>query len=322
MNPRLKKSALFILRWGIAIAGIWWVVANMSLRDHVLVLDTHQIPHTATLSRPGGEGDPVYHILDPQTGRVRMVDADQVINAPDRPQVTARLEGKEMKVKLLGLDLTGDVSRNPRVARLLIQKPGTHQGVWISPAQAPGYQLHVPHARVHIGLITMVRQANPLLLWLALLVFPMTYIITSYRWGKLMDVLEIHLPLSRTFVLNMVGAFYNTFMPGSTGGDLLKAYYASKQTPHRVHAVMSVLVDRVIGLIALILLGGVMAGAMVIGIYMRHGPSNDPVARICLRVAVVAALGLGGMVVGLVVYYHPALRRRLGIDFLLSRLPM
>ena len=44
----------------------------------------------------------------------------------------------------------------------------------------------------------------------------------------------------RVAVLNLVGMFYNTFMPGSTGGDLVKAYYASKHTPWRTRAVMSV----------------------------------------------------------------------------------
>ena len=43
------------------------------------------------------------------------------------------------------------------------------------------------------------------------------------------------------------------------GGDLLKAYYASKQTTHRARAVYSVLIDRVIGMLGLILLGGIMA---------------------------------------------------------------
>ena len=51
--------------------------------------------------------------------------------------------------------------------------------------------------------------------------------------------MDIRLTQSRTFVLNMVGAFYNSFMPGSTGGDLIKAYYAAKHTTHKVRAVLS-----------------------------------------------------------------------------------
>ena len=63
----------------------------------------------------------------------------------------------------------------------------------------------------------MVKGANPSLLWAAVLVFPITFFITSYRWNLLLSVLEIRMRQGRTFVLNMVGCFYNTFMPGSTG---------------------------------------------------------------------------------------------------------
>ena len=69
------------------------------------------------------------------------------------------------------------------------------------------------------------------LLLLAIIIFPLTYILTSFRWHELLKALDIHIGLMRTFTLNMVGAFYNTFMPGSTGGDVLKAIYVSRQTP-------------------------------------------------------------------------------------------
>ena len=91
----------------------------------------------------------------------------------------------------------------------------------------------------------MLHQANPLFLWAAILIFPVTFLITGLRWNALLTALDIHLGLARAFVINMVGAFYNTFMPGSTGGDLLKAYYIAKHTKLRTRAVMSVIVDRV-----------------------------------------------------------------------------
>lgn len=322
MNPRLKKTALFVLRWGIAIAGIWWVVANMSLRDHVLVLDKNNIPHPAVLLSHSNSEAAFFTVEDPKTGRELRVDAADVINAPDQPQVLVNVDGRQQKAKLLGMRLRGEVSRNPRVESLLIQLPNAHAGVWVPPSQAPEYHLHVPHARVHIGLITMTRQANPLLLWLALLVFPITYLLTSYRWRNLMSALEITISFGRTLVLNMVGAFYNTFMPGSTGGDVLKAYYASKQTPHRVHAVMSVLIDRVIGLVALVILGGVMAALMAAWIRYYRGLPNDPVARMCTRVAVIAVVMMAGSLLGWMAIIYPRLRRLLGVDFVLSRLPM
>jgi uncharacterized protein (TIRG00374 family) len=48
--------------------------------------------------------------------------------------------------------------------------------------------------------------------------------------------------------LYFLGWFYNNFMPGSLGGDLLRAWYVTKHTDKKFEAVLSVFVDRIIGL--------------------------------------------------------------------------
>ena len=199
---------------------------------------------------------------------------------------------------------------HPADGRLLVLDPLTLKGRIVDPGEVVGgYRVVVPYPLVDIGLDRLVRQADWRYLLLSLLVLPFSYIVTSRRWHRLLEALEIHLSIGRTFVLNMVGAFYNTFMPGSTGGDLIRAYYASKHTTHRVRAVLSVIVDRVIGLLALIILGGTMAALQF------HIPD-------CRRVAIVCAALMGLTVSGLIVFYNPRLRRLAGLDFIMSRLPM
>ena len=92
-------------------------------------------------------------------------------------------------------------------------------------------------------------------------------LVTTLRWDQILRSQDIRLPFTRVFVLNMVGNFYNSFFPGSTGGDFLKAYYASRQTTHKIRAMVSVFVDRIIGLLALVILGGAMAAY---GFLSRH----------------------------------------------------
>jgi uncharacterized protein (TIRG00374 family) len=116
----------------------------------------------------------------------------------------------------------------------------------------------------------------------------------------------------------MVGAFYNTFMPGSTGGDVLKAYYASKHTTHRTRAVLSVIIDRVIGLLGLVIMGGVMASIQ----YVRSPNPDDPATRACRQVAIGSAVILAGVMFGIVIFFQTTLRGLLGVDYLLSKLPM
>lgn len=81
------------------------------------------------------------------------------------------------------------------------------------------------------------------------------------RWLLLLRVQGIHLGALRLSALLLIGVFFNFFIPGGTGGDVVKTFYLMKETPgRRTAALLSVLVDRLAGLMALIVLaGGVIA---------------------------------------------------------------
>ncbi|HMB95030.1 MAG TPA: lysylphosphatidylglycerol synthase transmembrane domain-containing protein, partial [Tepidisphaeraceae bacterium] len=320
MNPNVKKVVKFVVRWGIAVGGIWWVIANMSLRDSVLVIDPQtNLPHHATLVNHADEDATQFQIVDPKTGKIETVERSSIINPATARKLQISLDGKSTEAQLLGMRLSGDINHNPTVQQLLVKLPGNEQGVWIFPSDViGGFRLDVPRPRVEVGIISMVKGAEPWLLVLAIFVFPITLMITSYRWHRLLEAVDVHMSLWRTFVINMVGAFYNTFMPGSTGGDVLKAYYASKQTPHRMRAIMSVVVDRLLGLIALVMLGGVMASYQ----YLQNPTISDPTSRECLHVALLSAAIIGGLVIVLAILFQPTLRTWLGLEFILRKLPM
>ncbi len=326
MKQRAVKWLKFLLRWGIAVVGIWWVISQMHFRDRVWILDEKNHPLAATLSAypDKAEQSAVFEIFDPWTYQRRVISRREVVNRPDQKELilayhnpaATRPADAEKQGKLLALDLSDDLKK---VQRLLVDDPQKGEGVWITPSQLKTpFVLKVPHPRLEVGINTLIWLANPYLLILSVLIFPVTFLITTYRWHKLLKALDIHIDLARTFVLNMVGAFYNTFMPGSTGGDLLKAYYASKHTPHRTHAVLSVIIDRVIGLLALVIMGGVMASQQ----YLRSSNHLDPAIRACRRVALGSALILAGVLTGLVIFFVPALRKLLVVDYILSKLPM
>ncbi|MGB7159413.1 MAG: lysylphosphatidylglycerol synthase transmembrane domain-containing protein [Tepidisphaeraceae bacterium] len=310
MSQGFKKWAMFVVRWGIAVAGIWYVVVNISWRDQVLVLGAGNLPVKVRLAEPWDESSPTVKILDPVPGREgNVVPVGELVNEADRTEVKLRVGDGVQARPLLAVDLNDDL-RDPRALRLLVEDPQTKKGEWFDPSQVDGgYEVRVPYPLVQAGLRHMLHNADPVFLWASVLIFPVTFLITGFRWHLLLTALDIHLGAARAFVINMVGAFYNTFMPGSTGGDVLKAYYAAKHTHLRTRAVMSVIVDRAIGLVALIILGGVMASLQW----------EEPA---CRRVAIASAIVIGAMVVGLLVFYTPALRRALGVDFVLRRLPM
>ena len=75
------------------------------------------------------------------------------------------------------------------------------------------------------------------------------------RWFMLMRSVGVETTAWTIFRLGWIGVFFNNVLPGLTGGDLAKAVYATRDHPNqRTDAVISVIVDRIIGIVALALI--------------------------------------------------------------------
>jgi len=80
-------------------------------------------------------------------------------------------------------------------------------------------------------------------------------VVAAARWKILLAVQDIRMTWLRTWQLFMVGMFFNLFMLGSTGGDVVKMFLTMREAPDRkAAALLSVFMDRVIGMLALIFL--------------------------------------------------------------------
>jgi glycosyltransferase 2 family protein len=79
------------------------------------------------------------------------------------------------------------------------------------------------------------------------------------RWQIILKVHGLQMPLGRTTEISLIGHFFNSFLLGSVGGDLLKAYYVARETHHKkTEAVVTVAVDRIIGLFSMLILACAM----------------------------------------------------------------
>jgi uncharacterized protein (TIRG00374 family) len=83
---------------------------------------------------------------------------------------------------------------------------------------------------------------------LVLGVFIVAHVIVGLRWWLLLRSQSIFIRFWAAVRLYFLGWFYNNFMPGSMGGDIVRAVYVTKHTDKKFEAVLSVFVDRVIGL--------------------------------------------------------------------------
>lgn len=96
---------------------------------------------------------------------------------------------------------------------------------------------------------------NPILLLVALVGLVLNFYFATWRWQLLLRVQKLDLSRTECFKLNLIGLFFNYVMPGGVGGDVVKAFYIVKDHPkNRMGAGMSVLLDRVMGLYAMLIL--------------------------------------------------------------------
>jgi hypothetical protein len=78
----------------------------------------------------------------------------------------------------------------------------------------------------------------------------------AFRWWLLLRALSIQIPLKTAVRLHFHGLFFSSFLPTSTGGDFIRAWYVSRHTNKRVQSSLSVFVDRFTGLFSTALIAG------------------------------------------------------------------
>lgn len=104
-----------------------------------------------------------------------------------------------------------------------------------------------------------IRLVHPGAMALSLVLVGVTILLGVIRWRMVLEVQGLHLPLRRAMGITFVAQFFNSFLLGSTGGDLIKAYYAARETHHKkTEAVVTVFVDRLLGLWSMLLFAALM----------------------------------------------------------------
>ena len=118
---------------------------------------------------------------------------------------------------------------------------------------------------------------------LANAIYLVAMLVMSFRLLLIFRVQGIRLSYFETVYLNFLGFFFNLFFPSAVGGDVAKAYYAYKHSGKKLESTTSVILDRMMGFVSLI----VMA---VLAILIFSKQINDR------RIDLVIYLALGGMV--------------------------
>jgi uncharacterized protein (TIRG00374 family) len=133
------------------------------------------------------------------------------------------------------------------------------------------------------------------------------------RWRMVLRVQGLPLSFSRAAEIALVAHFFNSFLLGTAGGDVMKAYYAARETHHKkTEAVVTVFVDRLVGLWVMLLFAAIM---MIPNQALFRGPGVRTAG------AIILAMALGGTLVVFLAFRGGVSRAWSGAHSWLRRLP-
>jgi uncharacterized membrane protein YbhN (UPF0104 family) len=88
----------------------------------------------------------------------------------------------------------------------------------------------------------------------ALIVLALQFVITAFRWCLITRIAGYHMSAAQAFRLTLIGAFFNQTLPSTIGGDGARIWLMVKAGAAPRVATYSVLADRIVGLLSLIVL--------------------------------------------------------------------
>lgn len=134
------------------------------------------------------------------------------------------------------------------------QQPGRD---WQSLTRAERFKIALEYGPPQVWAHLKQMETGPLVL--SVILMAATIMAGVIRWQIVLKVHGLDMPLIRTTQISFIAHFFNSFLLGSVGGDVLKAYYVARETRHKkTEAVVTVLVDRLIGMFSLLVVAVVM----------------------------------------------------------------
>lgn len=162
------------------------------------------------------------------------------------------------------------------------------------------------------GFITLLREMDLLWFFAGFGLWGILLVFAAYRWKLLLRAAQIKTSFLNALRLCFVGYFFNNVMPGVTGGDLVRGALVTRGLEkNRWRAALSVLVDRIIGLFALLSLA-----AIVLASTLLWGPEQVNSHLVAIGKGVFLLLGSGALLGAL--YLSRRFRALLGLKRWLS----
>ena len=103
------------------------------------------------------------------------------------------------------------------------------------------------------------KTASPAWLLIAVLLYAANMAASAWRWHVLLKAQEVQLRRRTLIASYLVAAFFNNFLPSNIGGDVVRIRDTARPAGSKTLATTIVLVDRILGLMGLVLVAAVGA---------------------------------------------------------------
>jgi glycosyltransferase 2 family protein len=103
------------------------------------------------------------------------------------------------------------------------------------------------------------RRASMVWLAVALAVYLVNVLASTWRWYLLLDAQDVHVRRGSLFGSFLVALFFNNFLPSNIGGDVIRIRDTARPARSKTLATTVVLVDRGLGLMGLVLVSALGA---------------------------------------------------------------
>ncbi|MCL4811585.1 MAG: YbhN family protein [Vicinamibacteraceae bacterium] len=97
-----------------------------------------------------------------------------------------------------------------------------------------------------------IRTADPRWLLGALALYGLMILLSTWRWQMLLDTQEVRAPFRFLTASFLVATYFNNFLPSNIGGDVVRIADSARLTGSKTVAGAVVLIDRALGLVALL----------------------------------------------------------------------
>ena len=166
---------------------------------------------------------------------------------------------------------------------------------------------------IRTGLASGIRHMNAGCMAASVLCLLASVVVAALRWRGLLRVQGICLGPWEIIRLALLCDFFNQVMPGTVGGDAVKVYHVARKSARKSAVLISVFVDRVIGVCGFTLL----AAIALLLVWGMGSMSRKYLLRSAVSVAVIVI----GVTAVTALLTSPGLRKALWLEKLYKRLP-